>query len=452
MYIYIFFFCFSVAVSRSSTWADSASARAAKLLSTVSTMAPAKKRAASTAASAASADTNKAAKTVPAIQKTGYASASMNKHMVKVHSSLKTIHDCPHFADVVQTQPLTIVAGGREQPYDYDSCKNVHQATTGVAFNCGGNFFWCDFTKLSNHRVPVNQGQIKYLQKVKFPPQHPPATSPYRTTVALGNVETDATIGADVQLQIITPIEIEHSILFSVADAINAKADDKVILAWKSLLLSWPMSFEVVAPGEPRMWRSANLREAMIDVGDSVKQTVRQRAMDVAGFKVEEETKQQRQISSADVAAMYASHLTLARSSERVSNSFVDCSITIDQRILSTESADLLEWCDENYLDATPTHPFTSIYVLQAVCDRGQTPPRISWAMSLLVDHYRMEFIDIGTFAIRKIRDTKESYINARTLLERIHVPWIRKLTGPFTTLLCIYIYICICITSSASG
>jgi hypothetical protein len=190
------------------------------------------------------------------------------------------------------------------------------------------------------------------------------------------------------------------------------------------------------------MWRSANLREAMIDVGDSVKQTVRQRAMDVAGFKVEEETKQQRQISSADVAAMYASHLTLARSSERVSNSFVDCSITIDQRILSTESADLLEWCDENYLDATPTHPFTSIYVLQAVCDRGQTPPRISWAMSLLVDHYRMEFIDIGTFAIRKIRDTKESYINARTLLERIHVPWIRKLTGPFTTLLCIYIYI----------
>ena len=47
------------------------------------------------------------------------------------------------------------------------------------------------------------------------------------------------------------------------------------------------MSWEVVALGDDRTWRAGNLREGMVDAGDSVKLSTRQSAMDVAGFKME---------------------------------------------------------------------------------------------------------------------------------------------------------------------
>ena len=30
----------------------------------------------------------------------------------------------------------------------------------------------------------------------------------------------------------------------------------------------------------------------------------------------------------------------------------------------------------------------------------------------MLIDHYRMDYIDLGTFAIKKLKDPKDSYIN----------------------------------------
>jgi hypothetical protein len=353
-----------------------------------------------------------------------YATASMNTHMVKVLSACTAIFDNEHFTNIKGEAPLRISQGGKEEPYSFGQCKIVHtkDTTPGTALNAGGNFFWQDFTLLSTHRVPMNQGQVKYIQ-TKFPSLKPPSRSPYRTSVAISGVTADECVGDDPKLQVLSPIEISHAVLFSLQDAISSGASDEVLRSWKTLLLSWPMSWEVVALGEARTWRAGNLRESMVDAGDSVKLSTRQLALDVAGFKMETEAAKQTAISSADTAKMYATHLVQARSSEKISPTFVDSAITVVKRVINNaECSAILEWCDENFLDNLQ-HPWSSIYALQSLCDRAVCPHLISWGIELLVDHYRMDFIDIGVFSVRKLKDTKESYVVVYALVISEHLP-----------------------------
>ena len=43
---------------------------------------------------------------------------------------------------------------------------------------------------------------------------------------------------------------------------------------------------------------------------------------------------------------------------------------------------------------------------------RAQTQIKISFSLEMLVDHYRMDYIDIGTFSVKKLKDRRDSYIN----------------------------------------
>ena len=46
-----------------------------------------------------------------------------------------------------------------------------------------------------------------------------------------------------------------------------------------------------------------------------------------------------------------------------------------------------------------------SIYTLQALVDRAQTPNRISWAVHGLTDLYRMEMLTVGELSVSKLKD-----------------------------------------------
>ena len=158
------------------------------------------------------------------------------------------------------------------------------------------------------------------------------------------------------------------------------------------------------------------MREELVDIGESVKPTIRQRVLDVAGFKLERQGVQNTVVSSEKVSKLYNANVVLARSTEPVSVAFVDSSMTIYKRILMDPvKALILALCDDLYPDPAK-HPFNSIYVLQAICDRASTPAKILTALIWLVDHYRMEIIDIGCFACRRMKDPKESYVNVCTL------------------------------------
>ena len=179
---------------------------------------------------------------------------------------------------------------------------------------------------------------------------------------------------------------------------------------WRKVLLTQQCCLAIVPVGDERYWKAQNLREEMVDKGESVKRTVVQRIYDIAGFKIDKEEELKVVLSSEKIATMYKTKMKFARSSEPVSDSFVDTAITTYKRILGNPvNQEILSYCDEHFVGTN--HPFNSIYALQAVCDRASTAIRISFALEGLVDHYLMEFINLGEFTVSKLRDARLSYV-----------------------------------------
>ena len=94
-----------------------------------------------------------------------------------------------------------------------------------------------------------------------------------------------------------------------------------------------------------------------------------------------------------DVAAHYAEKMSYAKSTAAVSNAWVDTALTVHNRVLSVPIANKwLEWCEEHLMSK---NPWSSIYALQALVDRGQTPDRIAWAVWGMTDLLRVDAIDL---------------------------------------------------------
>ena len=91
--------------------------------------------------------------------------------------------------------------------------------------------------------------------------------------------------------------------------------------------------------------------------------------------------------------------MNYAAGTEHVSKSFVDSAITAHKRALSLPTANKwLQRCEENLFTANPWGK--SIYVLQALVDRAQTPTRITWSTWGLTDLFRMELVNAGDFSV----------------------------------------------------
>ena len=193
-------------------------------------------------------DTNKKAKVDAALESSRPTDPPVSEqvaaHLVKVHAALALIRNCPIFAGLNSSQPLALNKGGSEHPYAVEDAKVV--LATCKPFTAAGNFMWLDHTWLVNHRVPMNRGQIKHLMNTKFPYDAPPKRSPFRTVVALSSAGEDA---SNVLLQRLSPEELDHAELFSVAKAIESNVGDSVLREWRRLLLSHPMEFVVIPEG-----------------------------------------------------------------------------------------------------------------------------------------------------------------------------------------------------------
>ena len=281
---------------------------------------------------------------------------------------------------------MPIKEGGRQTEFKQEHCSQV--LAGGNKYICGINLFWQNWTWFANPRTPVNPGQVKEIQRFSLDPMKPPSELSFTTVIALDNYHTDV---CDLKgaLSRLSPPEPAIAFLYSVRDAIQNNADNATLLKWRTLALTATAQFEVVLPGEALYWRSQNIRQEFIETGDVSQLSVRQWIYDVVGFKESKEKDMQKKLSSLAVARMYDEKMRYAKSSERVKDAFVDSAMTVHKRMLSIPAAnDVLQWAEENMME---TNPFKSIYALQAIIDRAQTPERISWAVRGLLDHWRME-------------------------------------------------------------
>ena len=122
-----------------------------------------------------------------------------------------------------------------------------------------------------------------------------------------------------------------------------------------------------------------------------------------------------------------------AKSTEKVTAGFVEAAMTIYTRVFPQPAAvSALEWCDTNL--PGPKNPFSSVWALQAVIDRAQTPSNIDFVMTALADHYRMNIINAGHFVVAHLRDYRNSYIEIlkvkKSVRDELLTEWLPRESG----------------------
>ena len=81
---------------------------------------------------------------------------------------------------------------------------------------------------------------------------------------------------------------------------------------WRKVLITQQCCLAIVPVGDERYWKAQNLREEMVDKGESVKRTVVQRIYDIAGFKIDKEEELKVVLSSEKIATMYKTKMKFA--------------------------------------------------------------------------------------------------------------------------------------------
>ena len=350
-------------------------------------------------------------------------------HLLKVHDALQCIFAHEMFKDIRGESPLSPTNGGRESPLDLSQAAAALKSV-GV-YRCAGNFFHQDLLWLATHKIPINNSQVQQIKDYWFPPNAEPSLCPFTINLAVEK-PTSVADRPEAGFARLSPAEPVHALLFALAEAIQRKAPEHVLRAFKSCVLTASFVFEICGVGEARYWRAQNIREEMVEKGLAVQMTLRQRIFDIAGFH-EAKSKTETNLGSKKLAGLYSAHLKLASSQERISESFVDSALTIHRRLLSQPACQqVLEWCDQNWLSVSP---WKSIYALQALIDRAGTPEMIAWALPGMVDGVRMSFLDAGVFVISKLKDSRVSYIEIlkmkKKVLQHLLTEWLMSLELP---------------------
>ena len=328
-------------------------------------------------------------------------------YMVRLHEAYNIVMASVIFAGIMSEKPITISQAAFCQERLDDALK------AKVGLKACGNIFWTDFMWLANHRVPTNEKDVKLIMSKNFPLDNLPSAFPW--DVVIGVDSPDYNIMAHQgSLRALTPEEHRHAYLFQCAHALTIGMDPAVIRQLRDIGLNTTMIFELSSPGEAEFWKARNLRETLIESGEQVKRTTRQEIYDVVGFKVDTEKSMGGKLSSAAVAKKYAANVKYARTSTPVSDSFVDSALTIHKRIFSVPTAnDVLVYADE-YFTIKSEHPFSSVYVLQAIIDR--CPERdghvkLVWAMEGLLDSFLNGFINKSHLSVASLKDARQSYV-----------------------------------------
>ena len=328
--------------------------------------------------------------------------------LLKVHDAIKQISDHPVFEGIAEARPLTIAQGGRQMPFDAKmALKALDQGEMG-SYKCACNLFHHNLVWLAEHRIPLNQGQIKQIQSFSLPPSDPPSSFPYVVTVAV-DAASEESLAADGHWHRLSPAEPVFALLLSIQQCMIDGGDEVLLKRWRKILLTVDYEFEVLAGQESRYWRALNLREAAVELGQSVRLSLRQRIFDIAGFKKSKELATGSHMSAKKLAQLYGQQLKLARGQEELSEAFIDCACSIAKRIFGLPKCQaLLEECDALLLgNSNPWNK--SIYSLQAVLDRAQGPENIVYALEGMMDGFKMGFLTLSDFAPSKLKDYRTS-------------------------------------------
>ena len=274
------------------------------------------------------------------------------------------------------------------------------------SYTCGGVFFWANHLWTPTPGVKVSRRSIddviEHHYKCDLPGKLP-------QPMVIGIIEDKCPVmemkGA---LRMVSPCEFAHAALKACYQDIKSGKDDSTIRTWRRLFLSVEMTF-VRCDEKQLSTRSFQLREDAIAEASQVGWTAIQRVQMIVREKHLLESRGGR-CTAAKLAAHFSSKVKLARSSEPITSSFVDTSLTIESRVLCLDMArTALEHLDDS---CGVSSPLNSVYKLQVVVDRAKTPKGIEWVFVAMVDSLGMGWVDASEFTVAKMKqETVDVYL-----------------------------------------
>jgi len=199
------------------------------------------------------------------------------EYLSEVQDDISTILSCKTFRDIATEDPLPISKDaecGIQEPFDSEQCK-IALKRRGVYIS-GFNFFWLDFLRSPTPGIPLSRERVRELANYMFQDGPVALKKPIGVVVTSADFPVEAHKGS---LLMITPEEKAHAILLKVAEDVRHGAKRSKL--WKLVLLSVPVSIEVIVKEEQVQWEAFNARQLVFQEHWTMTRTAQQQCYEV---------------------------------------------------------------------------------------------------------------------------------------------------------------------------
>ena len=257
------------------------------------------------------------------------------------------------------------------------------------------NVFAVDALRLPMPGVPISRSAVTRLREHHFG-----APAPLPLDIVVGVASADAAKAAmDGQLcrQVSAP-----ELLFAYFDAIGLaikKADEGLLVRWAQTALCCPCCFVKLESEDEYHRLSIQFREDISQAFTTMRFTAVQKMFDVQQLK-ERKEETTGAVSAERLAAYYAEGVRFADNSEKMTFEFIDCSLTVLNRLMSLPRCAKLVLSLEDY---GAGNPLDSIYKLHRIITRASTPEKIEWSLELMVDLWTAGALNTDQLSLRHL-------------------------------------------------
>ncbi|CAJ1384953.1 unnamed protein product [Effrenium voratum] len=297
--------------------------------------------------------------------------------------AVNVILQCPTFVDLQTTAaplPINTKPGedqsGVQAVFDPRECKAA--LTKEGCYRAAINLMWIDPFGSTTPTVPLSVERVRELGQFACPAGDAKHLTE-NFTVAVDSLDQDM-LDSKGKWKAVSPEEMQHALLFTLADVIKNQAPDEKLAAWRRVFLSAPAVFKVVGGGDSLYWHSFHRRQQVVQTYDSLKRSARQLAFEVTAFKNKKESEAGERLGVKEVQDIFRSKALMAKSSVKgdMADGFVkDCLFVYEKLLVDTTCNEVLDKLESKYGSESPLNSLQKLrvliekaqWILKVICD-----------------------------------------------------------------------------------
>ena len=325
---------------------------------------------------------------------------------VKYHEKLQLAIDSMlgQFGPDFPSRPaLTVPEGAFTAPLDLAAAKARFDDpawTEPVLMTGGVNMLWANPLSTLTPNVAIDEDRVLDLMKSTWPDNRVHPINEPLDLLADAGVLGSAQLGNFVR---VSADEIQHALIFKVAERIEARADAAELEQWQRVLLSSSGRILKLDSYDAQYFHCTNERRRAKRVAAAVTRLQTQLACEVWMFRARKQSQLNKTLTYQEIADLYRGSLHECDKDEESlgSKRVIEAAIQVYERVLAHEPLrQLLASLDKIY---GAEGPFNSFSKLQSLYTKCGSVARMTWVLSLTSLCLRHEKLDISDFAVKKL-------------------------------------------------